>query len=78
MENKKVVKSWTADLKNGDGLVAEGTGTGKPDVILILSDDDFVNLASGKLDAQKAFFSGKLKIKGNIMLAQKLALIMKK
>merc|ERR1712212_1155092 len=76
-ENKKVVKTWTADLKNGDGSLVEGEGT-KPDVTIIVADADFVQLAAGKLDAQKAFFSGKLKAKGNIMLSQKLGAILKK
>merc|ERR1711962_429901 len=76
-ENKKVVKTWTADLKNGDGSLVEGEGT-KPDVTIIVADADFVQLAAGKLDAQKAFFSGKLKVKGNIMLSQKLGAILKK
>lgn len=75
-ENKKVVKTWTADLKNGDGSLVEGEGT-KPDVTIIVADADFVQLAAGKLDAQKAFFSGKLKVKGNIMLSQKLGAILK-
>ena len=51
-ENKKVVKTWTADLKNGDGSLVEGEGT-KPDVTIIVADADFVQLAAGKLDAQK-------------------------
>ena len=51
-ENKKVVKTWTADLKNGDGSLVEGEGT-KPDVTIIVSDADFVKLAAGELDAQK-------------------------
>merc|ERR1719350_1051225 len=76
-ENKKVVKTWTADLKNGDGSLVEGEGT-KPDVTITVADADFVKLAAGELDAQKAFFSGKLKVKGNIMLSQKLGAILKK
>merc|ERR1711935_342084 len=32
-EKKKVVKTWTADLKNGDGSLVEGEGT-KPDVTI--------------------------------------------
>ncbi|CBY08045.1 unnamed protein product [Oikopleura dioica] len=75
-EKKKTVKTWTADLKNGDGSLVEGEGT-KPDVTIIVSDEDFVKLAAGELDAQKAFFSGKLKVKGNIMLSQKLGAILK-
>ncbi|CAI2163238.1 10072_t:CDS:2 [Funneliformis geosporum] len=62
---------WTLDLKK-DGKVQVGKGPAKPDITISLSDDTFVELASGKINGQKAFMSGKLKIKGNMMLATKL------
>ena len=43
-------------MKNGDGSLVEGEGT-KPDVTIIVADADFVQLAAGKLDAQKGSFS---------------------
>jgi sterol carrier protein 2 len=43
-----------------------------PDVTLQMSDQDLMDLMSGNLNAQKAFFQGKLKIKGNMALAMKL------
>lgn len=49
----------------------------KPDTTLTLSDDDFVNIALGKLNPQQAFIKGKLKIAGNIMLTQKLVPLLK-
>ena len=36
--------------------------SGKADVTLTLGDDDLVDLMTGKLNPQKAFFQGKLKI----------------
>ena len=34
----------------------------KPDVTLTISDGDLVDLMTGKLNSQKAFFQGKLKV----------------
>merc|ERR1712187_228170 len=62
------------DLKNGSGAVKWGED--KADVTITMSDADFVAMAEGKLDGMQAFMGGKLKIKGNMMLAQKLSTIM--
>jgi (3R)-3-hydroxyacyl-CoA dehydrogenase / 3a,7a,12a-trihydroxy-5b-cholest-24-enoyl-CoA hydratase / enoyl-CoA hydratase 2 len=68
----KPAGTWTVDLKNGSGSVYEGAAKEKAGCTLTLSDDDFVALVEGKLDSMKAFMSGKLKVGGNVMLAQKL------
>jgi len=68
-------QSWLVDLKNGSGSIKAGTGPN--DCLLSLSDDDFVDLFSGKLKAQSAYMQGRLKIKGNMGLAMKLELLMK-
>eukprot|EP00746_Dinoflagellata_sp_MGD_P160360 gnl/MRDRNA2_/MRDRNA2_87079_c0_seq1.p2 gnl/MRDRNA2_/MRDRNA2_87079_c0~~gnl/MRDRNA2_/MRDRNA2_87079_c0_seq1.p2 ORF type:complete len:109 (+),score=42.44 gnl/MRDRNA2_/MRDRNA2_87079_c0_seq1:86-412(+) len=62
---------WTVDLKNGTGSCKEGKAE-KADCTITIAEDDFIAMATGKLDGTKAFMSGKLKIKGNMMLAQKL------
>jgi len=67
---------WTIDLKK-TGTVYKGEAKPKADVTLILSDDTFAQLAEGKLDGQKAFLTGKLKTKGNMMLATKLDGVLK-
>ncbi|XP_034759301.2 peroxisomal multifunctional enzyme type 2 isoform X1 [Acipenser ruthenus] len=68
---------WTIDLKNGSGLLYKGAPQAKADVTFSLSDEDFMEVVLGKLNPQKAFFAGKLKVKGNIMLSQKLETILK-
>ena len=44
----------------------------KADVTLTMADEDLVDMMTGKLNPQKAFFKGKLKIQGNMGLAMKL------
>lgn len=64
------------DLKAGK--VYEGAPTGvKPNTTLTISDEDFVQLATGKLNPQSAFMKGKLKVTGNVMMAQKLGPLLK-
>ncbi|KAJ9479465.1 SCP2 domain-containing protein [Pseudozyma hubeiensis] len=67
---------WTIDLKK-NAEAYEGKAKGKADVTINLSDDTFIDLADGKVNGQKAFMSGKLKVKGNIMLATKLDGVLK-
>ncbi|RPD61058.1 sterol-binding-like protein [Lentinus tigrinus ALCF2SS1-7] len=73
-EGKEAV--WTIDLKS-TGSVYKGAPKSKPNVTIIMSDETFTQLAEGKLDGQKAFMSGKLKTKGNMMFATKLDGILK-
>ncbi|MBI2892266.1 MAG: SDR family NAD(P)-dependent oxidoreductase [Deltaproteobacteria bacterium] len=68
--------AWALDLKNGAGAVTEGT-VGGADVTLELADADFVGMAMGKLNPQKLYFGGKLKISGNVMASQKLDFLTK-
>lgn len=67
-------KSWLVDLKHGEGSITNETKGG--DCIFKMKDADFVKLMSGKLNPQKAFMAGKLKLEGNMMLAQKLSVLM--
>jgi len=70
---------WTIDLKDGGGggALHKGPYGGKVDVTFTVSDEDFMEVVQGKLNPQKAFFSGRLKVRGNIMLSQKLEVILK-
>ncbi|CAH2042285.1 unnamed protein product, partial [Iphiclides podalirius] len=75
-ENGKTIKQWTLDLKSG--VVHEGQPkSGKADTTLTVSDSDLIEIASGTLNPQTAYLKGKLKISGNLMLAQKLGPLLK-
>eukprot|EP00440_Ansanella_granifera_P049323 gb/GFBE01053439.1/.p1 GENE.gb/GFBE01053439.1/~~gb/GFBE01053439.1/.p1 ORF type:complete len:112 (+),score=53.22 gb/GFBE01053439.1/:1-336(+) len=65
----------TVDLKNGSGEIKTGEDA-KADCTITIADDDFIAMAEGKLDGMQAFMGGKLKVKGNMMLAQKLGPIL--
>ena len=69
-EKKKgpVVKSWTIDMKNGNGSCKEGKPE-KYDALFTMTDGDFVGVCTGKLNPQSAFIQGKMKIKGNMKKA---------
>ena len=65
--------TWLVDCKNGNGSCSFGpAGSNKPDVTITMADEDLLNLMMGKVDPQRAFFQGKLKIAGNMGLALKL------
>jgi len=66
-------RSWVVDLKNGSGSVTEAAG--KADCTIAVKDSDFVALMTGKLNGQQAFMKGLIKVKGNVMAAQKLSLL---
>uniref|UniRef100_A0A674BAT0 Hydroxysteroid (17-beta) dehydrogenase 4 n=1 Tax=Salmo trutta TaxID=8032 RepID=A0A674BAT0_SALTR len=69
--------SINAVMLNLSGALHKGPYSGKTDVTITVSDDDFMEVVQGKLNPQKAFFAGKLKVRGNIMLSQKLEVILK-
>lgn len=60
--------SWAFKIDNGVCEPIPG-GVEKPDVTFTISDKDWLDLAEGKLNAQSAFFSGQLKIAGDMGLA---------
>ena len=71
-QNHTFIATWVMNFKASPAQIYRGLFDGKSDVQLTVSDDDFAAMATGLLNSQKAFLQGKLKIKGNIMLTQKL------
>ncbi|XP_049787799.1 peroxisomal multifunctional enzyme type 2 isoform X1 [Schistocerca cancellata] len=70
-QNGQEAASWTIDLKKGKLYKGDPQGT-KADCTITIEDQDLVDMAKGTLNPQVAFMKGKLKVKGNIMLMQKL------
>lgn len=64
--------TWTASIADGACTVKEAP-TDSADVTVTMSATDFVDMMGGKLQPTMAYMSGKLKIKGDMMLAQKLS-----
>ncbi|MGB5813252.1 MAG: SCP2 sterol-binding domain-containing protein [Polyangiales bacterium] len=63
---------WIVSIEDG---VFKGVETGtadKPTLHIMMDAAKFVDMANGDLDGRKAFLTRKLKVKGNIALAQKM------
>jgi putative sterol carrier protein len=63
--------NWVVTVKNQKMQITEGIDSA-PTLTLEVKDDDFMDLMNKKLSAEKAFFTGKVKFKGNIALALRL------
>ncbi|CAH2046712.1 unnamed protein product [Thlaspi arvense] len=61
--------TYIVDLKKGE--VTKGKYEGKVDATFSFKDDDFVKVATGKMNPQIAFIRGAMKIKGSLSAAQK-------
>ncbi|XP_021898586.1 non-specific lipid-transfer protein-like 1 [Carica papaya] len=61
---------YIVDLKKGEVTKGPYEG-GKPDATFSFKDDDFLKVATGKMNPQIAFMRGAMKIKGSLSAAQK-------
>lgn len=85
-ENSGLGKTVKLDLGDAGKIYIDGasvpntvTNEDKPaDATVTISWDDFVALSEGRLDGMMAFMQGKLKIAGDMMIAQKLPALLKR
>ena len=63
--------NWTVTIKDQKIEAKEGTHE-SPTLAIAMTERDFLDIVNSKLSAQKAFFTGKIKFKGDIALALKL------
>jgi putative sterol carrier protein len=66
--------TYHVTVDDGVMSVAEGASEA-PSATLKMSADNYVKMANGELNGAMAFMSGKLKVSGNVMLAQKMQAI---
>ncbi len=64
--------TYHVDIGDGNCAMKEGPAA-SPNLTLTMVAQDWLDMVSGKLNGQMAFMSGKLKIKGDMGLAMKLA-----
>lgn len=62
---------WVVIIKNKELKIKEGSHA-SPSIYLKINEKDYLDIINGKLSGEKAFFSGKLKLNGNISQALRL------
>jgi putative sterol carrier protein len=64
-------ENWTVTIKD-QKIEAQSGVYPSPKLTLEMKGTDFLDLVNGKMSAEKAFFTGKIKFKGDITLALRL------
>ncbi len=63
--------SYYVSVGEGRAKVSEGTADSS-NVTVTMASNDFIDMVEGRLDGMAAFMGGKLKVKGDMMLAMQL------
>ncbi len=63
--------NWTIFIKDKRLQIKDGAHP-EPQITLKCTDNDFMDIISKKISAEKAFFTGRIQFKGNITMALKL------
>ena len=63
--------NWIVTIRDQKIAVKEGTHE-SPTLTVGMAETDFMDIVNSRLGAEKAFFTGKIKFKGNLSLALKL------
>lgn len=59
-------------IKGSTCVVAEGESPDPADITITMDDEDLIGLLTGELNGMTAFMTGKLKLEGDLMLAQQI------
>jgi putative sterol carrier protein len=62
---------YSVAIADGKAAVSEGTSASS-NITITIASNDFADMVGGKLDGITAFMGGKLKVKGDMMLAMQL------
>lgn len=62
---------WHLIVKDQTCKILEASHA-SPNVTYSMASNDFIEMMTGKLSGQAAFFSGKLRVSGDLMMAQRL------
>jgi len=62
---------WHLIVKDQACHIVEGSHA-SPNVTFSMASNDFIDMMTGKVSGQAAFFSGKLRVSGDLMMARSL------